>query len=280
MVNSITISCQFPCSPKSTISALRLLHSWGHKQVLMLHQRTSMLFSQHWKQHTQTIANLQEKLTQLSLVSGDSNLYRRSAASMLWLAMVLHCQLHVWNTSIPTLSFLLNLIKGWSSRTYLYSDFFWLLFYKDSSIFFNNSFTGSSTYAPERVHSHRNNIFRNLQVENNDNLITVAKLKHYLFECFTQSGINSTQTHYLLLVTYLWSDAGCDLMLGSSTHEGNWWQYPWSSIRDGHFKQIFTKVQVFINAMSQMTAHSRKSIKGRKRKSKSLWSKPIKMMDT
>ncbi len=46
-------------------------------------------------------------------------------------------------------------------------------------------------------------------MENNDNLIIVAKLKHYLFECFTQSGINSTQTHYLLLVTYLWFDAGC-----------------------------------------------------------------------
>jgi hypothetical protein len=41
---------------------------------------------------------LQEKLTQFSLVSGDGNLYRRSAASILWSAMVLHCQLHVWHT--------------------------------------------------------------------------------------------------------------------------------------------------------------------------------------
>jgi len=34
--------------------------------------------------------------------------------------------------------------------------------------------------------------------------------------------------------------------------------------------QIFTKVQEFIEAMSQMAAHSRKSIKGKKRKSKNL----------
>lgn len=102
----------------------------------------------------------------------------------------------------PHLSFLLILIKGWSSRTYLYSDLFWLLFYKDSSTFFNNSFTGSSTYAPERGHSHRNNIFGNLQVENNDNLIMVAKLKHYLFECFTQIR-NQLNSNALIAFGYI-----------------------------------------------------------------------------